>query len=59
LGPLVVCIVWIGLYPAPILRRVEVTAQALVDQVRGQAVEQAAGEVPEAVIPPPELGEQE
>lgn len=40
LGPLVVCIVWIGLYPAPILRRVEVSAQALVTQVRDQVRDQ-------------------
>ena len=40
LGPLVVCIVWIGLYPAPILRRVEVSAQALVTQVREQVRDQ-------------------
>ncbi len=57
LGPLVACIVWIGLYPAPILRRVEVSAQALIDQVRGQIVEQASVEVPEPVIA--ELGDQE
>ena len=36
LGPLVVCIVWIGLYPAPFLRRVEASAQALVTQVRSE-----------------------
>ena len=36
LSPLVVCIVWIGVYPAPILRRIEASAQALVTQVRGQ-----------------------
>jgi len=40
LGPLVACIVWIGLYPAPILRRVEVSAQALVTQVRDQVRDQ-------------------
>ncbi len=57
LGPLVACIFWIGLYPAPILRRVEVSAQALVNQVRGQAAEQASVEVPEVVKT--ELGDQE
>ncbi len=57
LGPLVVCIVWIGLYPAPILRRVEVSAQALVNQVRGQTAEQASVEVPEVVKT--ELGDQD
>ncbi len=48
LGPLVACILWIGLYPAPFLRRIEASAVALVEQVRGaqvQAVEtRAAGE---------------
>jgi NADH-quinone oxidoreductase subunit M len=34
LGPLIVCIIWIGVYPAPILRRVEASAQALVVHVR-------------------------
>ncbi|MBI4421130.1 MAG: NADH-quinone oxidoreductase subunit M, partial [Gemmatimonadetes bacterium] len=34
LAPLLVCIVWIGVYPAPILRRTEASAQALVTQVR-------------------------
>ncbi|MEE8250279.1 MAG: proton-conducting transporter membrane subunit, partial [Gemmatimonadales bacterium] len=36
LAPLLACIVWIGVYPAPILRRVEATARALVIQVRGE-----------------------
>ncbi|MBI4503011.1 MAG: NADH-quinone oxidoreductase subunit M [Gemmatimonadetes bacterium] len=35
LAPLLACIVWIGVYPAPILRRTEASAQALVNQVRG------------------------
>ena len=43
LGPMVACIIWIGVYPAPILRRIESSAQALVLQVRG--------EIPETVIP--------
>jgi NADH-quinone oxidoreductase subunit M len=34
LSPLVACIIWIGVYPAPFLRRVEASAQALVVQVR-------------------------
>jgi NADH-quinone oxidoreductase subunit M len=33
--PLLACIFWIGLYPAPFLRRIETSAQALVEQVRG------------------------
>jgi len=35
LTPLLACIVWIGVYPAPILRRTQASAQALVDEVRG------------------------
>jgi NADH-quinone oxidoreductase subunit M len=34
LAPLLACIVWIGVYPAPILRRTEASAQALVNLVR-------------------------
>ena len=33
LAPLLAAIVWIGLYPAPILKRVERSAQALIEQV--------------------------
>jgi NADH-quinone oxidoreductase subunit M len=39
LVPLVVLIIWIGIYPAPFLRRVETSAEALVEQVRGPQVE--------------------
>jgi len=35
LVPLIVCILWIGLYPAPFLRRMEASAQALVEQIKG------------------------
>ncbi len=35
--PLIACILWMGLYPAPFLRRMEASAQALVEQVRGPA----------------------
>jgi NADH-quinone oxidoreductase subunit M len=35
LVPLIMCIFWIGLYPAPFLRRIEASAQALVEHVRG------------------------
>ena len=34
LAPLVACIIWIGVYPAPILRRMEPAAQQLVQTVR-------------------------
>jgi NADH-quinone oxidoreductase subunit M len=37
LAPLVACILWIGIYPAPILRRIEPSARALVTQVREAA----------------------
>ncbi|OGU04704.1 MAG: NADH dehydrogenase [Gemmatimonadetes bacterium RBG_16_66_8] len=37
LGPLLACIVWVGVYPAPILRRVEPAARALITQVRDAA----------------------
>jgi NADH-quinone oxidoreductase subunit M len=37
LAPLVACIVWIGIYPAPFLRRIEPSARALVTQVREAA----------------------
>ena len=38
LVPLVACIFWIGIYPAPILRRVEPSARALVTQVRAAQI---------------------
>lgn len=34
LAPLLAAIVWIGVYPAPILRRVEPAVQELITQVR-------------------------
>ena len=46
LSPLVVCIVWIGVYPAPILHRIETSAQALVTQVRSQVSGQTQVSVP-------------
>ncbi|MBI3081485.1 MAG: hypothetical protein HYY94_00955 [Gemmatimonadetes bacterium] len=45
LAPLLACIVWIGIYPAPILRRIEPSARALVTQVR-----EAAGAPPVADV---------
>ncbi len=35
LVPLIACILWMGLYPAPFLRRMEASAQALVEQIKG------------------------
>jgi NADH-quinone oxidoreductase subunit M len=49
LVPLIVCILWIGLYPAPVLRRMESTARAFVEQVRGSADEAARAESPEVM----------
>jgi NADH-quinone oxidoreductase subunit M len=46
--PLIACIFWVGLAPAPFLRRIEASAQALVEHVHGpdQPVEHAQlGEV--------------
>ncbi len=37
LAPLIACILWIGIYPAPLLRRIEPSARALVTQVREAA----------------------
>ena len=35
LVPLIVVIIWLGVYPAPVLRRMEGSAQLLVDRVQG------------------------
>jgi NADH-quinone oxidoreductase subunit M len=32
--PLLVCILWVGVYPKPFLRRMEPSARALIQQVR-------------------------
>ena len=37
LAPLLACIVWVGVYPRPLLRRMEPAAQRLVEQVRRDA----------------------
>src|SRR6266516_4361957 len=34
LVPLIVCILWIGIYPTPILRRMEPSARALLEQIK-------------------------
>ena len=34
LVPLVACILWIGIYPKPILQRMEPAARALIEQVK-------------------------
>ncbi|MGD2136468.1 MAG: NADH-quinone oxidoreductase subunit M, partial [Gemmatimonadales bacterium] len=46
LGPLVACILWIGLYPKPFLHRMEASAEALVEQVRGPAAPAVAAQQP-------------
>ncbi|MCZ6917433.1 MAG: NADH-quinone oxidoreductase subunit M [Gemmatimonadetes bacterium] len=56
LSPLMICIVWIGLYPAPILRRVEMSAQALITQVRAQVPGQTQAQRP---APDSEKGDDE
>src|SRR6185295_10830164 len=37
LAPLLACIIWLGLYPAPVLRRMETASQALVTRVQRNA----------------------
>ncbi len=41
LAPLLVCIVWLGLYPKPFLERIEASAEALVTTVQGHDVTMA------------------
>jgi NADH-quinone oxidoreductase subunit M len=36
LAPLVAAIIWLGIYPQPVLRRMEATSQALVNRVEGR-----------------------
>jgi NADH-quinone oxidoreductase subunit M len=38
LTPLIAMVFWLGLYPAPVLRRTELSARALVEFVSGRAV---------------------
>jgi NADH-quinone oxidoreductase subunit M len=49
LAPLLACIVWVGVYPRPLLRRMEPAAQRLVEQVRRDAGP-ARGAAPGAAI---------
>jgi NADH-quinone oxidoreductase subunit M len=37
LVPLLIVIVWLGVYPQPVLRRMEPTSQLLIDRVQGHA----------------------
>jgi len=47
--PLVIAIIWLGVYPAPVLRRMQVSAERFVSVVQGRATSQSrvvsAGEV--------------
>jgi NADH-quinone oxidoreductase subunit M len=43
LVPLIAVIIWLGVYPAPVLRRMEGSAQVLIDRVQGKADVAAAG----------------
>ena len=47
LAPLLVCIVWLGLYPAPVLERTEASVQALVTQVQSAATAREVFDVSE------------
>jgi NADH-quinone oxidoreductase subunit M len=48
--PLIACILWMGLYPAPFLRRMEASARALVEQVRGPTTGSIEMRVPVEVV---------
>jgi len=41
LAPLVICIIWLGIYPAPVLRRMEASTEQLVRTVRANAARQS------------------
>jgi NADH-quinone oxidoreductase subunit M len=38
--PLIICIIWLGVYPAPVLRRMEASAEHLVQTVQANALMQ-------------------
>jgi len=42
LTPLFICIIWLGVYPAPVLRRMEASAERVVQTVRTGATAQGA-----------------
>jgi NADH-quinone oxidoreductase subunit M len=54
LTPLIICILWIGLYPAPFLRRVEASAEAVISQVKNQAASDVQAARPAALVEPGE-----
>jgi NADH-quinone oxidoreductase subunit M len=43
MAPLVVVIIWLGIYPAPVLRRMETASQALVSRVEQNAFVSGSG----------------
>jgi NADH-quinone oxidoreductase subunit M len=45
MAPIVAAIIWLGVYPAPVLRRMEPSAERLVTQVRAGAAIQAGTDV--------------
>ena len=49
LMPLFICIIWLGVYPAPVLRRMEASAERVVQTVRAGAVAQSAAQT--ALLP--------
>ena len=44
LVPMIAVIIWLGVYPAPVLRRMESSAQLLVDRVQGTGTVASVGE---------------
>ncbi|HKN59383.1 MAG TPA: NADH-quinone oxidoreductase subunit M [Gemmatimonadaceae bacterium] len=44
LVPMIAVIIWLGVYPAPVLRRMESSAQLLVDRVQGTGAVASVGE---------------
>jgi len=42
LAPLIICIIWLGVYPAPVLSRMEASARQLVRTVQANATVQSA-----------------
>jgi NADH-quinone oxidoreductase subunit M len=48
LVPIVAVIIWLGVYPAPVLRRMEASSRLLISRVQGQS---AVAQLPEAARP--------
>jgi len=46
--PLVVCIIWLGFYPAPVLRRMQASAEQFVHTVQAGAIAQSAAQTASA-----------